>query len=66
MTIIRHAPDPLLTRDTLCGAKAGWIGRDLDKVAVVGDRINCKGCQAVVNMALKCIDPGRYLLAREP
>lgn len=66
MSVVRHAPDPLHQRETLCGAKLIYFVPERHVVASVGDSINCEQCRVVINMATRCIGPRRYMLVKTP
>lgn len=66
MSVVKHAPDPLFVRETLCGEKCQQVLNMLHTIAAIGESINCPNCKVVINMATKCIAPRHYVLARMP
>ena len=66
MSLTRHFPDPLHQRETLCGARLTGVGANAHFLASVGDSVSCPDCRTIVNMAVKCVSPHRYLLVKTP
>jgi hypothetical protein len=63
---VKHAPDPLQVRETLCGCWLAPSGQQRHVLANVGDSINCRDCRIVLRFAMKCIAPHNFRLARVP
>lgn len=67
MSVTRHAPDPTHTYEVLCGRITSPEGvPNENRLATVGEPINCPQCRLIINMARKCIVPNSYVLARAP
>ena len=65
MNVTRHAPDPTHRREFLC-SPADRSENVRHELVTIGGAINCRHCKAVIDMAVKCIAPYGYRLARVP
>lgn len=66
MTVTRHLPCPIFPGATVCSAAVSDWERSPNRLAKVGESINCTECRLIINVATKCVAPHRYILARAP
>jgi hypothetical protein len=64
MAVTRHLPCPIFPGATVCSAELSHPQQQ--RLAKVGESINCTECRQIINVATKCVAPHRYILARAP